>query len=410
MDHTKTTNRIYKLRLTLTLLAAASLTAATASAAVTWKNVQFGGFFSQGYLNSTNNNFPVDTKDGTFEFREEALNASATFGTHLRVGAQVFAQKLGKYGDDKPILDWLVVDYNFRPEFGVQVGRLKYPRGLYSDVLDVDMVRPFIFLPQSNYDARLRDYQASFDGAKIYGSISVGQHSFDYKVFYGDIPMKTDSGLADYFNASSLFANPPGATSLTLDTVRGATLNWNTPVAGLRFGLYYSSLSHLLVSGAFRQVPVWTSSIDIVKIENEGVSAEYTRGPWTFAGEYLESKIDTLLTLPPQLGMAPSKGKSGSQAYYVSVSRRLGTKFEVGTYFSETKNTYVLPDSLPSDASRKDWTVAVRYDVNDHLLFKLEVHSINGTRDITNVPGISNPPTGLKDSMLLFAAKTTLSF
>src|SRR5688500_17100417 len=60
-----------------------------ASGAVTWKNIQFGGSFSQGYLESTENNYPVDTEDGTFEFREMAVNASTTVGTHLRLGAQV---------------------------------------------------------------------------------------------------------------------------------------------------------------------------------------------------------------------------------------------------------------------------------------------------------------------------------
>jgi hypothetical protein len=380
------------------------------SGAVTWKNIQFGGSFSQGYLQSTRNNFPVDTKDGTFDFRETALNASTTFGTHLRVGAQVFAQTLGKYGDDKPVLDWAIVDYNFRPEFGIQVGRLKYPRGLYSDVLDLDMVRPFIFLPQSNYDSRLRDYQASFDGAKIYGSFSVGQNSFDYKLFYGDIPMKTDSGVADYFNTSSLFANPPGVQSIGIDSVRGAALNWNTPVAGLRFGLYYSSLSHLLVVGPFRQVPVLTSSIDLTKVEYEGVSAEYTSGPWTFAGEFLLTKLNTYLTLPAVLNMPATTSKGGSRSYYVSVARRLGSKVEVGTYYSVTSNSYPSATAPASDKDRRDWTLAARFDVNDHLLFKLEAHMINGTRDITNVPGISNPPGSLKDSMMLFAAKTTLSF
>lgn len=385
-------------------------TGSAASAAVTWKNIQFGGSFSQGFLESTENNFPVDTKGGTFDFRETALNASTTFGAHLRVGAQVFAQKLGKYGDDKPVLDWAIVDYNFRPEIGVQVGRLKYPRGLYSDVLDLDMIRPFIFLPQSNYDSRLRDYQASFDGAKIYGSFSVGQNSFDYKVFYGDIPMKTDSGVADYFNTSSLFANPPGVQSMGIDSVRGAALNWNTPVAGLRFGLYYSSLRHLVVVGPFRQVPVFTSTIDLSDIEYKGVSAEYTRGPWTFAGEYLLNELSTLVTLPASLNMPATTSKAGSRNYYVSVARRLGSRVEVGAYYSVTSNSYPSADAPSSDKDRRDWTVAARYDVNDHLLFKLEAHLINGTRDITNVPGISNPPASLNDSMMLFAAKTTLSF
>ena len=174
------------LRHSLACLALATCSATLASAAVTWKNIQFGGFISQGYMKSTNNNYPVDTKDGTFDFREEALNASTTFGTHLRVGAQVYGEKLGKYGDDKPVLDWFIVDYNFCPEFGLKAGRLKYPRSLQSDVLDVDVVRPFILLPQSMYDVRLRDFQASFDGAMAYGSVSVGNNSFDYKVFYGD--------------------------------------------------------------------------------------------------------------------------------------------------------------------------------------------------------------------------------
>ncbi|HYD85132.1 MAG TPA: hypothetical protein VEA63_13800, partial [Opitutus sp.] len=62
-----------------------------APAAVVWKNVQLGGFFSQGYLKSDHNNYPVDTEDGTFDFREYALNASTTLGAHFRVGGQIFA-------------------------------------------------------------------------------------------------------------------------------------------------------------------------------------------------------------------------------------------------------------------------------------------------------------------------------
>ncbi len=350
----------------------------SASAAVTWKNIQIGGFASQGYLKSSNNNYPVDTKDGTFDFREYALNASTTFGTHLRVAGQVFGQTLGKYGDDKPILDWAIVDYNFRPEFGVQVGRLKYPRGLYSDVLDLDVVRPFILLPQSNYDSRVRNFQASFDGALIYGSVSVGQNSFDYKIFYGDIPIKTDSGLADFFNGARLFANPPGATSIGLDSVRGAALTWSTPIAGLRLGSYYSSLTNMTAVGPFVAVPTVSSTISLRKGDFYGVSAEYTRGPWTFAGEYLLIKTQARITLPAFVASPPDNNGT-SRNYYISVARRLGTRFEVGTYYSETYNGNPAAGTTAVANRRRDGAVAVRYDFNDHLLFKLEVHAIYGT-------------------------------
>jgi hypothetical protein len=394
----------------LTVLAASIALASGSRAAISLgdnSRVQIGGFFSQGYMISDNNNYPVDTKNGTADFREMGFNASTTLGSHLRLGGQLFAQRLGKYGDDKVILDWAVADYNFRPEVGVRMGRIKYPRSLHSDVLDLDVVRPFIFLPQSIYDSRLRDFQASFDGAMIYGSLTAGKNTVDYKVYYGDVPMKTDSGVADFFNTSSLFANPPGAKQLGLDSVRGIALGWTTPISGLRFGTTYSYSTNLVATGAFRQVPSLTSSINLTKAEYTGVSAEYSTGPWTFTGEYFIQKAKGVLTLPAFIA-PPSNSISGYKSWYVSAARRLGKKFEAGAYYTETWNSYPSATIAPSALQRKDWTLALRYDVNDHLLFKIEGHAIKGTRDMFNVPGVVN--ANLKDSMMLFAAKTTLSF
>jgi len=381
----------------------------SASAAVVWQDIQFGGSLSQGYLDSTNNNYPVDTKGGTFDFREYALNASRTFGTHFRLAAQVFGEKLGKYGDDKPILDWAVADYNFRPEIGVQAGRLKYPRSMYSDVLDLDVVRPFIFLPQSIYDNRLRDFQASFDGAAIYGSVAVGRSSFDYKVFFGKLPMKTDSGVGDFFNTASLYRNPPGVQTLKSDNVRGAALTWNTPISGLRVNADYSYITNLYASGPFVAVPSLTSAINLEKSEYSSVGVEYTKGPWTLSGEYLVNRIHSTIILPAVIA-PPSRSISGSSYYYVSVARKIGSKFEVGTYYDTAQNDHANATSVPASIRRHDWTVGARYDFNDHLIFKLEGHYITGEKDLFNVPGVENPKTSIRNNMFLFAAKTTVSF
>lgn len=392
----------------VTALAFSSLATGVRAAISLGENsrVQIGGFFSQGYMISDGNNYPVDTKNGTADFREMGFNASTTFGSHLRLGAQLFGQRFGKYGDDKVILDWAVADYNFRPEIGLRVGRIKYPRSLHSDVLDLDVVRPFIFLPQSIYDTRLRDFQASFDGAMAYGSITAGKSSFDYKIYYGDVPMKTDSGVADYFNTSSLYANPPGVKSMNMDSLRGAALTWNTPVAGLRVGSTYSYSTDFVVSGPFRQVPTLTSTINLTKASYLGFSTEYTTGAWTFTGEYFIQGIKSTLTLPSFIA-PPSKSTGGYKSWYVSAARRFG-KFELGTYYTETWNSYPSATIAPSALQRKDYALAIRYDLNDHVLFKLEGHAIDGTRDMFNVPGVVN--NKFKDSMSLFAAKTTLSF
>ncbi len=377
-------------------------------AAVTWETIQFGGYLSQGYLDSTNNNYPVDTKSGTFDFREYALNASKTFGTHFRMAAQVFGEKLGKYGDDKPILDWALADYNFRPEIGVQVGRLKFPRSMYSDVLDLDVVRPFVFLPQSMYDNRLRDFQASFDGAAVYGSIGAGRSSFDYKVFYGKIPMKTDSGVADFINTTGIFGST-GATAVKEDAVYGTTVTWNTPVAGLRFLGSYSRIKNLDTKGPLGAMPVLAAEIKLVYYDSTAFSAEYTEGPWTFSAEYQFNRFDAAILLPAVIA-PPSHSMGQTTCGYVSVARKLGAKFEVGTYFDYTQDDKPSATQVPVLHRRKDWAVAVCYNFNDHLLFKLEGHYIDGAKDFFDVSGISNPSATIKNNMFLFAAKTTLSF
>jgi hypothetical protein len=285
---------------------------------------------------------------------------------------------------------------------------VKYPRGLHSEVLDLDVVRPFIFLPQSNYDVRLRDFQASFDGAMIYGSKSVGNNSFDYKIFGGDIPIKTDSGVADFFNTSAtLFKNPPGVTEVGIDSLKGAALTWTTPVQGLRFGVNYSLMKELAATGFFPGTN-FSTGINLHEVNNYNVSAEYALGQWTFTGEYLVKNGELQIDLPAAFGQPARVSKFGSRDFYVSAARRIGARFEAGTYYSESRNSY--PTTSGPENKRRDIAVALRFDYSEHLLFKIEAHAINGTRDMFSVPGIPNPANELKDSMALFAAKTTISF
>ena len=88
----------------------------------------------------------------------------------------------------------------------------------------------------------------------------------------------------------------------------------------------------------------------------------------------------------------------------------MNDRIELGAYYSRLYQNDPPPGSAPSTTHQNDWVVSGRYDLNDNLLFKLEVHFINGTASIFNVPGISNPPGELQDSMTLFAAKTTYTF
>jgi hypothetical protein len=329
---------------------------------------------------------------------------STTVGSHLRLGAQAFAQRLGNYGDDKVILDWAVADYNFRQEFGVRVGRIKYPRGLYGEALDLDVLRPFIFLPLGNYDPVLRDFASSFDGAMIYGTLSAAAAgSFDYKVFYGDIKMNTNTGVSDYFTATGLFAGA-GVSTLGVDHVNGVAVDWTTPVSGLKLHLSYSELTKLQARGNFAPAPVLPFLLQVT-VAYTSIGAEYTVNDWTFAAEWLRQDGDSVVQALPILNNA---GKFGSSHSYVSVARRFGAKWEVGGYYSYSEDRFPTPGTPDAANEQKDLAMCARYNVNEHLILKIEHHWIDGYTNMLNSAKTPNPTYKGKSSF--FAAKATLLF
>lgn len=386
-----------------------SALATVAPAAITLgprDNIQVGGFFSQGYLYSRNHNFPADTRGGTWDFRQAAVNVSTTVGARLRLGAQAFSQSLGNIGEDRPILDWAVVDYNVSPALGIRAGRVKYPKGLYGEALDVDAARPFVFLPLAVYNPVLRDFTASFDGAMVYGSTSFGNSSLEYKVFYGDIPMSPRQGVTEFYNDSGLY-DQTGATALAMDSVHGGQLAWNTPVSGLRFAYSYSSFTNLWSDGAFAGYPAVNLQANFDHFDWHTVSAEYLWGDWVFAAEWQRATGDFVYAAAPVLPATPDT--SGWDGWYVSAARRLSDRFEVGAYYGDLSPNRYNPAPGPRGYQR-DTAVSLRFDWSYRVIVKLEAHYLDGTFQIFNTNRLPNPNLGQEGRDVLFAARTTFSF
>jgi hypothetical protein len=405
--HTDMHTKLRTLILSLALGAAATLPA-RAAVTLDGTNVQVGGFFSQGWLDSTNNNFPTTDNGGTFDFREEGFNVSTTIGSHLRIGAQVFAQRLGDIGGDQVKLDWADADYNFASWFGLRAGRVKFPKGLYGEALDLDMVRPFVFLPSAIYSPILRDFSSSFNGGMAYGTVNVGKkNSFDYEIFYGFIPMTPNEGVANFYNTAGLYA-PPGLTQIKMNSTTGGQLTWNTPIEGLKAVYSYSFFGDLRTDGPFAAYPPVNLHTNIDRFTYSTWSAEYLRGDWTFAAEYQKNSGNITYEAPPVLGVVGNT--VGWTGWYVSAARRLSSKWEVGSYFGSLHDgESTTPGNLPSQFQH-DLAMSVRYDISEHAIIKLEWHDINGTYQTFNTTQIPNPADKLKNNTQLIAVKTTLFF
>lgn len=393
------------------LLVCAGLAVATATtqAAVTWHDVQFGGFASQGFISTSGNDYLGDTSSGTFDFREYAVNGSWSKG-QWRLGAQVFGQKLGVYGNDKIKLDWATVDFQPKQWFGVRAGRVKMPRGLYNEALDLDSVRPFVLLPQSVYDNRLRDFNASFDGGMAYGNIELRRFgSIDYRAFVGEIPIQLKSGATDYFNNNLSATN----TDFKMDSVRGGTVFWNTPLAGFRTGYSYSAFAKLTAKRVVANVYDYTKSTDIY--ERQLLSAEYIKGDWTFATEAGDEHALYNVTLRAIATgtVLPLAVSFRSQYFYLSAARRINSKLELGTYFSSSrdKQTYVAGSTgLFPVLRQRDYALSIRYDLNDHVILKLEGHYMDGAGKIFDTPTHPQLVANRDRYWTMIDAKVTFSF
>lgn len=381
------------------------MTAATAAASVTWKNIQFGGFASQGWLYSSDNNLPTANKGGTWDFRELGLNASTTFGSRLRVGAQAFAQSFGEIGEDKVLLDWAIVDYSFHPAFGLRAGRIKYPKGLYGEALDLDALRPFVFLPMAVYNPVLRDFNASFDGGMVYGSVPVRGGSLDYKLFAGRIPMSPTKGVAEFVNNEG-FMVAPGVRDLEMDSVLGGQLTWTPPVDGLKFVYSYSEFRDFVGKGPFVYYPAVDFVLGMDRLRWHTISAEYTWKNWVFASEWQRATGHVGYSAQPLLPYTVDP--FGWDGWYVSAACRVQPKLELGTYYGSLKNKGNNVEGRPDE--QHDLAVSARYDLNDHVLFKLEAHYVDGGYQTFNTPRIPNPPATLSDDNVIVAFKTTFVF
>jgi hypothetical protein len=306
-----------------------------------------------------------------------------------------------------------------------------------------------VLLPQSVYDARLRDFNASFDGGMLYGNVRLPRElgSLDYKVYYGDIPMQLDSGANDFFSNDIPYTN----TRLGMDSAIGGSFFWNTPVDGLRIG--YSS-SVFKEFGMDREIswadmppmpppppdaeipdmsemppmpegwdpmdpstwpPIVMSRI-APEYNRQLLSAEYMTGDWVFAAEAGKEDAEYGVAV---VGFEPNPEPTSFLDFemvygYVSAARRLSEKWEVGSYYGYYKETQteglggvgtIFPDYI-----QHDYALSARYDINYNLLIKAEVHYMDGSGKIFSTPSHAQPIGDRDNSWVLFALKTTYSF
>jgi hypothetical protein len=383
------------------------------------------GFVSQGYLKSSEGvQFFAQSgdDDGSFEFTEYGINVGMDLGDAVRVGAQVYGRNLGDLGDYEPTLDWAFVDYRFRDWLGVRAGRIKVAHGLYNEYRDYDMLRPQIFLPQSVYFESMRDaFNTLSYGASLYGNQTFGKlGKFHYQAQLGAVDPADHGGAARYIE--SVF--DMRVDGLDNDWAYGASVQWETPMEGLRLGYSFFSMNLKTESvtqpsglwGLFGLEPGTQADMDEIVRANV-FSAEYTWGELILVAEYMIVPLD--YTINNDYAGVLLAGKPDIEGYYASASYRFADWFQLALTYSEYYPSRKDKDGAseivmghpPWNAWLKDLGLTARFDVMENWIVKLEIHRMDGgavifAEDQKDAQGnYANP-----EEWTLFMAKIGYSF
>jgi hypothetical protein len=370
--------------------------------------VQIHGFVSQGFILTSKNEYLAESKRGSVEMSEAAVNITHSPLENLRLGFQLFVHELGPVGNYQPQFDWYYLDYRFADWLGVRAGRTKMPFGLYNEVNDIDVARVPILLPQSVYPATHREFVYAQTGGELYGDVRLGPAgALEYRAYGGTLSLEEAA------------PPPPGVfqTNGSVPYVYGGRLLWFTPLDGLLAGISGQSLRvdsdvafDPALQGLFESLGLltpgityptrlkfrvrrWIASLQYAANDLD-VSAEYSR--WT--GDFFNSPGPLLF--PPH---------TVNERYFLMASYRVAPWFTPGAYYSAYFANVENRDQ--PGQYQHDWAVTTRFDLNAHWLLKLEGHLMRGTGSIEDRR--LNDGRGFEDLPQAWAAfliKTTAYF
>jgi len=367
-------------------------------------------FVSQGFLISTENNYLARSSKGSFELTEVGINFTKPLTDDLRVGIQLFARDLGPIGNYDAQLDWFYVDYHWADWLGFRAGRVKLPFGLYNEINDVDSARPFVLLPQSLYPTEQRDFLLAQTGVELYGFVDLKRAgAIDYRLYGGTV-----------FVDESAASTPPGSPITLLEVripyVAGARVLWETPLPGLRVG---GSAQMLQLEVDLAVDPTLSTPLQMAgKLPADFAGKVATKLPVTLWVGSIEYAANDLLIaaeysrwIADLESSAPAlvrEEDSTSERMYGMAAYRFKPWFQLGAYYS-----LVFKDTANRDrrsTRQHDTALTLRFDVNEHWLWKLEGHYLHGTGALQSGLNGGVAPAKLEPNWFLFLAKTTAYF
>lgn len=382
------------------------------------EETQIHGFVSQGYVNSSANRFMGDSRNGSLDFSEIGINLSQQLTPGITASGQVLLRRAGAMYDGSASLDYALLDFTLDADeshrHGLLLGRFKNPLGFYNDTRDVAFTRPSVFMPQTIYFDKVRNFILSNDGA-LWSSEWFGEDDYlNLQIGGGQSPIDVNVKYA------YLGSNPLDGSELQGDyDAKGLTLvgrvlyemnggQWRFALSGANGTMAMNN------SGTLGNLGLYPGNGE-VKIEYYIASMQYNADNWFVTAEFMREPVQWS-GFNPQLF---HNNRISAEGYYLQGDYRLTpewqafVRYEVGfgnRFDKDGKQAAAASGGhlKPYNLFSKDWIVGARWDFARNWMLRSELQRKQGTFTLSDR---ENPnPGALQKDWNLFALLLSYRF
>jgi hypothetical protein len=319
--------------------------------------LEIHGFGGWAFGDTDGYRFLVGTGDGSYDNAQMALNFNAQPADRFSVVGQVRFDATG--GDDEVELDYAFAGWAFSDALELRIGRVKHPFGVYGEIFDVGVLRPFYLLPQSIYGANGFTARA-YNGVGITGFRAFGGWDLQYDVYTGEI--EGDFVVPGLLSTQpELLTTPEVEVGFEVDETLGFRLNLGTPIQGLSFGL----------SAYQGQETLGLDLVDDGDRKTVVGSVEYLGNALTVRSEY---------------GHLEDKGAFEETGGYLEVAYRINDHWQLAARYDDFEVKFPeadlsqLPSILTDVMRHEELAVGVNYWFNASFVVRLNYHMTEGNR------------------------------
>ncbi len=364
-------NLLSYLFLSSAFIATGAASAKTLENELSWaERTQWQAFLSQALIYTSDNNFFSDSDDTvSAEMWEAGVLLNVALAERWDYSMQLLGRRISEWSDEDIRLDYAFFSYALlnsqNHNAGFRAGRIRSSYGLYNETRDIPHTRTGIVMPQSVYFDKTRNTFFSSDGLEFYG-----HHDFD------------DRRLSYQLFVSKPFADQDEAREslLPVNDVEGqhsllAKVSYGNELDGLRTAFtYYRPQYKFDISEAL--------IVSDKKFYSETMvsSIEYNHFDWSLTAEYLRMKFRVLgvqVDFTKPLSVFFRRAYYG-EAFYLQAVRRWDEHWE--TYLR-----YEWSEDREYDASwrdSRDTNIGVSYRPDNHWLFRIEGHYVEGSANL----------------------------